>query len=62
MARKLNAVRLKSELMKKRQITENIDLRAPLEIVLDMLYEFKDLVDPTERRIIGNLNYCIKMI
>lgn len=60
--RKLHTVRIKSELRKKTHVTENLDLRAPLEIVLDMLYEFRDLVDPSERKIIGNLNYCIKTI
>eukprot|EP00347_Sterkiella_histriomuscorum_P000561 403375374 len=27
-----------------------------------MLIEFKELIDPSERRLVGNLNYCIQMI
>jgi len=59
LVRKLNAVRIRREIIKKREITESLDLRAPLEIVLDMLCDLRDRIDSSERKVIGNLNYCI---
>ena len=60
--RKINSIRMRAELMQKRHVSEGFDIRAPIEIVLEYLSEIKTLMDPRERRIIGNLNYCIKMI
>ena len=37
-------------------------MRSPLEKVLEILNEARDMFDPTESKIIKDINYCIKMI
>jgi len=60
LVRKLNAVRIRREIIRKREISQSLDLRAPLEIVLDMLCDLRDRIDSSERKVIANLNYCIQ--
>lgn len=38
------------------------DLRTPLDKVIEILNDLRDSVDPSERRVVADLNYCIKMI
>ena len=62
LVRKLNAVRVRREVHKKRDNLLELDLRAPLEKVLEMLNEIRDHIHPSEAKIIRNLGYCIEMI
>ena len=60
--RKLNALRVKREVRRKRATTLGYDLRSPLEKVLEILTDLRDKMESTEERVIEDLNYCIKMI
>mmetsp|Transcript_45376 Transcript_45376/g.33161 ORF Transcript_45376/g.33161 Transcript_45376/m.33161 type:complete len:269 (+) Transcript_45376:178-984(+) len=60
--RKLNVLRVKRDIQKKKRISGHLDLRSPLERVLEILSEIRDRLDYGEDKTIEDLNYCIKMI
>jgi hypothetical protein len=59
--RKLNAVRVRREIRNKK-ITLAYDMISPVEKVLEILNNLRDLIDPEEKKVVQELNYCIKMI
>jgi hypothetical protein len=60
--RKLNTLRIKRDLQKKRQLRFGIDLRTPLERVLEILNTVRDNLDSSEKKVFEDLNFCIKII
>lgn len=60
--RKLNMMQVKMEVARKRKVAEIVDLRSPLERVLEILGGFRDRLAADEDKIIMEINYCIKMI
>lgn len=60
--RKLNTIRVKREVSKKKIHSTGYQLSSPLEKVLDILGNLRDKIDSGEGKIIQDLNYCIKMI
>jgi flagellin-specific chaperone FliS len=60
--RKLNLLRIKRDIQKKKKISGTIDLRSPLERVLEILNELINKLDSNAGREIEDINYCIKMI
>lgn len=62
LVRKLNAVRLRAEMRKKVINSDGYDLRSPMEKVIEILNDIRDSLNMSETKIIGDLNYCIKMI
>jgi hypothetical protein len=60
--RKLNTLRVKRDIKKKQRVSGVIDLRSPLERVLEIMNNLRDQLDSGEDRAIEDLNYCIKMI
>jgi hypothetical protein len=37
-------------------------MKSPVEKVLEILNNIRDLIEPNEKKIITDINYCIKMI
>ena len=62
LVRKLNAVRLRREIMIKSTTSLGYDLRSPLEKVLEILNGLRDGLDNNEKKLVADINYCIKMI
>lgn len=62
LVRKLNSLRVKRDIQKRKLTSNGYDLRSPLERVLEILNDLRDSVDTDETKIIQDLNYCINMI
>jgi len=62
LVRKLNAVRVRNEIRKRKKTGKGIDMRSPLEKVMEILGGLRDIIDPAERKLVEDINYCIKMI
>jgi hypothetical protein len=60
--RKLNTLRIKRDHAKRNTTFKGMDLRSPLERVLEILNNLRDKIDTNEAKIIQQLNYCIKTI
>jgi hypothetical protein len=60
--RKLNTLRVKRDYAKRNTTFKGLDLRSPLERVLEILNNLRDKIDSNEAKIIQELNYCIKTI
>lgn len=60
--RKLNIVRIRREVSKRSKSNLGYDIRSPLEKVLEILGDIRDVIDPSQDKMITDLNYCIKMI
>ena len=43
-------------------ILEDDDMRPPLEIILEILAEIQQRLNPSERRLIANVQYCIRKV
>jgi hypothetical protein len=50
---------MQSELEERSEIRR---LLWPVEKVLEILNNLRDLIDPEEKKVVQELNYCIKMI
>ena len=61
LARKLSIVKLKRERIKNTNIS-GYDLVSPLEKVVSILTEIKNMIDQDQTKLIMDLNYCLKMI
>ncbi len=53
---------MKREIRKRSFTSSGYDLRSPLEKVLEILAEVRDTIDPTEHKMVSDMQYCIKMI
>lgn len=53
---------MKRDLQKKKKIAGQLDLRSPLERVLEILNDLRDRLDSGEDKTVEELNYCVKMI
>ena len=60
--RKLNILRLRKEMRDK--ILDNYGgvFKSPMERVIEILNDVRDSLSTSEKRVIADLNYCIKMI
>lgn len=60
--RKLNVLRVKRDLQRKKMLSVGYTFSTPLEKVLEILNDLRDKIDPVQLKIFEDLNYCIKMI
>lgn len=60
--RKLSTLKERREIHKRSKISIGLDLRSPLERVLEILNGLRDQIDTNEKKIVEDLNYCIKII
>ena len=37
-------------------------MKSPVEKVLEILNHLRELIDPDEKKVVSDINYCIKMI
>ena len=37
-------------------------MKSPVEKVLEILNNLRELIDPDEKKVVSDINYCIKMI
>ena len=60
--RKLNAVRVRREMRMKKNVGLIFGIQTPVERVLEILNSMRDMIEPSERKLIQDINYCIEMI
>ena len=41
---------------------KGVDISSPLEKVMQILNKLRDLMDPSETKLLEEVNYCVKMI
>lgn len=60
--RKLNTLRVKRDFQKRKTTIMGMDLRSPLERVLEILNNLRDKIDSNQTKTLQEINYCIKII
>ena len=64
LVRKLNLVRVRREVRKKTDFSSNNDLRAPVEKIISILTNHRDMMleEGADSSLVQEINYCLQMI